>query len=110
MRVSRWRPDGRPALSTKVTRAVLLRDGHCRWPGCTRRTGLQVNHLWPRSWGGSDEIANLAAACVGGGTDHHPQLAPHGPYLLVGNPNQPDGLHLTPTPPGNPARAGPTAA
>ena len=58
------------------------------------RTGLQVNHLWPRSWGGSDEIANLAAACVGGGTDHHPQLAPHGPYLLLGNPNQPDGLRL----------------
>jgi len=110
----------RPALSPKVTRAVLLRDGHCRWPGCTRRTGLQVNHLWPRSWGGSDEIANLAAACVGGGTDHHPQLAPHGPYLLVGNPNQPDGLRLIhrdefadlaalPTSPANP-RAGPTAA
>ncbi len=84
----------RPALSPKVTRAVLLRDGHCRWPGCTRRTGLQVHHLWPRSWGGTDELENLAATCVGGSTDHHPRLAPHGPSLLVGDPNQPDGLRL----------------
>jgi hypothetical protein len=73
---------------------VKLRDGHCRWPGCTRRTGLQVNHLVPVSWGGSDDFSNLAAVCVGGSTDHHPQLAPHGPYLLVGNPNQPDRLRL----------------
>jgi hypothetical protein len=81
-------------LSPKIARAVVLRDGHCRWPGCTRRHGLQVHHLWPCSWGGGDEIANLAAICTGGGTDHHPQLVPHGPYLLVGNPNQPDGLRL----------------
>jgi hypothetical protein len=107
----------RPVLSPKILRAVLLRDGHCRWPGCTRRTGLQVHHLWPRSWGGTDEIANLAAACVGGGTDHHTQLAPHGPYLLVGNPNQPDGLRLIRrddladlVPSARNSRAGPTAA
>ncbi len=54
---------------------VRLRDGRCRWPGCDRRTGLQIHHLWPRSWGGTDHVANLAAVCVGGGTDHHAQLA-----------------------------------
>ena len=86
---------GRRALSPKITRAVLLRDGHCRWPGCDRRTGLQVHHLIPLSWGGSDEISNLAAVCVGGGRDHHGMLVPHGRYLLEGNPNQPDGLRLT---------------
>ena len=73
---------------------MLLRDGHCRWPGCTHDRGLQIHHLWPRSWGGTDDIANLAAVCAGGGTDHHPRLAPHGPSLLLGNPNQPDGLRL----------------
>ena len=83
-----------PALSAKITRAVVLRDGHCRWPGCERRTGLQVHHLEPRSWGGSDDLANLAAACTGGGSDHHVKLVPHGPWMLVGNPNQPDGLRL----------------
>ena len=82
------------ALSAKITRAVVLRDGHCRWPGCERRNGLQVHHLEPRSWGGSDEIANLAAVCTGGGSDHHAKLVPHGPWKLVGNPNQPDGLEL----------------
>ena len=32
--------------------------------------------------------------CVGGGTDHHADLAPHGPWLLLGNPNRTDGLRL----------------
>jgi 5-methylcytosine-specific restriction endonuclease McrA len=82
------------ALSNKIARAVRLRDGHCRFPGCDRRTGLQIHHLWPRSWGGTDDIANLAAVCVGGGTDHHTQLVPHGELLLLGNPNRPDGLRL----------------
>jgi hypothetical protein len=84
----------RATLSPRTLRAVRLRDGHCRWPGCDRRTGLQVHHLWPVSWGGGDERTNLASVCVGGSTDHHSQLAPQGQYLLLGNPNRPDGLAL----------------
>ena len=84
----------RTALSPKIVRAVLLRDGHCRWPGCERRNGLQVHHLVPRSRGGGDELINLAAVCTGGGTGHHTKLVPHGTWTLVGNPNQPDGLRL----------------
>jgi hypothetical protein len=84
----------RSRVSSKTLRAVRVRDGHCRWPGCDRRTGLQVHHLWPVSWGGGDERSNLASVCAGGGTDHHAQLAPQGPYLLLGNPNRPDGLAL----------------
>jgi hypothetical protein len=53
-----------------------------------------VHHLWPKSWGGSDDPSNLAGVCVGGGTDHHANLVPHGPWLLLGNPNRPDGLRL----------------
>jgi 5-methylcytosine-specific restriction endonuclease McrA len=71
---------------------VLLRDGHCRWPGCDARHGLEIHHLVPRSWGGTDQISNLAAVCTL--LHHHEQLIPHGPYVLVGNPNQPDGLRL----------------
>jgi hypothetical protein len=84
----------RHALPPKVVRGVRLRDGKCRWPGCDRRTGLQVHHLWPVSWGGGDDQSNLALVCVGGGTDHHGQLAPTGKYLLLGNPNVPDGLQM----------------
>jgi hypothetical protein len=79
-----------PALSPKIARAVLLRDGHCRYPGCGRRHGLEVHHLVPRSRGGGDEIANLAAVCP----SHHRLLVPHGLLALVGNPNRPDGLEL----------------
>jgi hypothetical protein len=78
------------ALSPKVIRAVLLRDGHCRCGQCDLRWGLHAHHLRPRSWGGSDDPSNLAMIA----SVHHPQLIPHGPYALVGNPNQPDGLRM----------------
>jgi hypothetical protein len=81
-----------PGISEKIARAVLLRDGHCRCGHCDLRYGLQIHHLLPRSWGGSDEISNLAAVCTV--TGHHQMLIPHGPWALVGNPNQPDGLRL----------------
>ena len=79
------------------------------------------------------DYTNLALVCRGGAENHHPQLVPHGPWLLLGNPNQPDGLRLVhrdqipdldhyirlrrpPTleelglEPRHPGRAGPTAA
>jgi hypothetical protein len=80
------------ALSPKVVRAVLLRDGHCRIPGCEIRYGLHAHHLRPRSWGGGDDPSDLAAVCTAAG--HHQMLVPNGPWALVGNPNQPDGLQL----------------
>jgi len=79
-----------PGISYKVRRAVLLRDAQCRIPGCARRRGLQAHHLIPSTWGGFDEISNLAAVCPA----HHRLLIPHGLLALVGNPNLPDGLEL----------------
>jgi hypothetical protein len=79
-----------PALSPKKTRAVLLRDAHCRCGNCDLRYGLHAHHLRPRTWGGSDDLSNLAMVA----SVHHPMLIPHGPYALVGNPNQPDGLRM----------------
>jgi hypothetical protein len=78
------------AISPKLRRAVLLRDTQCRMPGCARRRGLEAHHLVPRTWGGKDEIANLAAVCPA----HHRLLVPNGLLALVGNPNLPDGLEL----------------
>ena len=80
------------AVSSKVLRAVMLRDGHCRIPGCEVNHGLHAHHLRPKSWDGTDELSNLAMACVAAG--HHQMLVPHGPWALVGNPNLPDGLRL----------------
>jgi hypothetical protein len=102
------------ALSPKIVRAVLLRDHGCQI--CRRRHRLQIHHLRPRSWGGTDEISDLAAVC----TTCHPDLVPHGPYALVGNPNLPGDLrkvHLDDLTPQQrqqiglpPRRAGPHAA
>jgi hypothetical protein len=78
------------ALSPKIARAFLLRDGRCRCGNCELRHGLEVHHLVPRSWGGSDDPANLAAIAA----VHHSMLIPQGPWALVGNANQPDGLRL----------------
>jgi hypothetical protein len=75
------------AISAKKARSVLLRDGSCRC-GCGLRHGLEVHHLVPRSWGGTDDVSNLAALFA----PHHRMYIPHGPYALVGNPNQPGGL------------------
>jgi Domain of unknown function (DUF222)/HNH endonuclease len=102
------------ALSPKIVRAVLLRDHCCQI--CGGRHRLQIHHLRPRSWGGTDEISDLAAVC----TTCHPDLIPHGPHALVGNPNLPGDLHkvhvddLTPEQRAQiglpPPRAGPNAA
>jgi hypothetical protein len=78
------------ALSPKITRSVGLRDGHCRCGNCDIRHGLEIHHLVPRSWGGTDDISNLAAVFAA----HHRELIPHGPWALVGNPNLPDGLRM----------------
>jgi len=80
----------RTFVSQKRRRAVVRRDGRCRWPGCNRRLRLQVHHLHPSSWGGGDETSNLASVCA----YHHGLLIPHGDYVLDGNPNRPDGLTL----------------
>ncbi len=80
----------RTFVSQKRRRAVVRRDGRCRWPGCNRRLRLQVHHLHPSSWGGTDDTSNLASVCA----YHHGLLIPHGDYVLDGNPNTPDGLTL----------------
>ena len=78
------------ALPAKTTRVVRARDGHCRWPGCVEGHGLQIHHMVPRSWGGSDAFDNLVSVCA----RHHRLLVPHGELVLTGNPNRPDGLSL----------------
>jgi hypothetical protein len=75
------------AISAKKIRAVLTRDGACIC-GCAIRHGLEIHHLVPRSWGGSDDISNLVAVFP----PHHRLLIPHGPWAIVGNPNVPGGL------------------
>ncbi|MFM8267853.1 MAG: DUF222 domain-containing protein [Ilumatobacteraceae bacterium] len=49
-------------------RALVARDGGCRWPGCDRPASwCEVDHLVPWSAGGRTDLANLVLWC----TAHH---------------------------------------
>jgi hypothetical protein len=47
-----------------LRRAVIARDRHCTWPGCTRSPRwCDVHHLISWSEGGETEISNLGLLC-----------------------------------------------
>jgi len=73
VRPRRARQDVPPALR----RAVLARDRHCRVPGCSHATFLDVHHIQPLSEGGRNEAANLLGIC----SAHH--RATHRGELLI---------------------------
>jgi len=77
--------DAIPAALREYLRA---RDPVCRVPGCTRKVRLDAHHLRPRSWGGPTDKHSVAMICP----YHHAMAVPHGPWVLEGDPEQPDGL------------------
>ncbi|HUV09749.1 MAG TPA: hypothetical protein VMX12_02155 [Acidimicrobiia bacterium] len=81
----------RSALPTDVERHVRRRDRYCRVPGCEATRGIQIHHTNPICiHGDSHDPRELAGVCP----HHHQILEPHGPYRLVGNAEDPDGLRL----------------
>jgi hypothetical protein len=51
-----------------LRRAVIHRDQHCAFPGCTQPPAAsQVHHIIPRSEGGPTSLTNLLLTC----TFHH---------------------------------------
>jgi Domain of unknown function (DUF222) len=89
-------------VTGKQRRMVLARDRHCRFPGCTRRAGVDVHHLRHRGKGGKNDLANLAVLC----SFHHHRVH-EGGWRMVATSRAfefiaPDGRVLTsvtPTPP-----------
>jgi hypothetical protein len=63
-------------------------DATCRIPGCERAFGLDAHHIVPRCQGGRTDKHNVVLVC----STHHRRLIPHGPWVLDGDPEQPDGL------------------
>lgn len=71
-------PEGRTRqIPDSLRRAVLTRDGGCRWPGCRRRRYVDVHHVVFVSHGGRTRITNLATLC----RSHH-RLVHEGGYRL----------------------------
>jgi hypothetical protein len=55
-------------IPAHLRRAVIVRDRHCRFPGCTQPpAACQPHHIIPRSDGGPTSLANLLLLC----TFHH---------------------------------------
>ncbi|MEP6660229.1 MAG: DUF222 domain-containing protein, partial [Acidimicrobiales bacterium] len=92
----------RRVVSNTQYKALVIRDGGCRFPGCDRPPGwTQAHHIveWPD--GGPTDLDNLVLLCL---THHH--LIHHQHWRIEGNPT-----NLTIHPPQDgPARASPTRA
>jgi hypothetical protein len=101
--VERRTTRARKALPADVERHIRERDPHCRVSGCGATRRLQAHHLVPCCHGGTDTIDNLALVCPA----HHRLLVPHGPWHLIGDPEQIDGLRLVHRDELIDARAGP---
>ena len=82
----------RKAIPADVERHVRARDLHCRTPGCEETQLLDLHHLREVCNGGGNAIGihDVCAVCKW----CHPIYEPHGPYRLVGDPEEPDGLRL----------------
>jgi hypothetical protein len=53
-----------PQVAAATRRAVLVRDGGCRFPACTAPASwCDVHHLQPRAAGGDHAVGNLVALC-----------------------------------------------
>jgi HNH endonuclease len=78
-------------VPAETKRFVWARDVHCRVGTCDE-TDCDIHHLVPRSEGGTNDPDNLVLA--GRRCGHHKMLVPNGPWILEGDPSQPDGLRL----------------
>jgi hypothetical protein len=79
----------RAALPADIERHIRRRDGVCR--NCGSRWLLQIHHMEEVSvFGESWDVTKLVVVCA----HCHHLLEPHGPYRLVGNAEDPDGLQL----------------
>ncbi len=54
-------------IPAAIARALWLRDGGCRVPGCGRTRHLHAHHVQPWAQGGATKLSNLALVCTG----HH---------------------------------------
>jgi len=84
----------------RLRRAVRLRDGGCRFPGCTRRGWLDAHHMIHWIDGGLTDLENLLSLC----RFHHRRVH-EGGWTIHGNPTgtltfvDPTGRTIIDTPP-----------
>lgn len=72
-----------------MRRAVLRRDGHCRFPGCNRTRFLHVHHVVHHADGGVTELWNLILLCP-----FHHRFVHENHWRIKGDPSCPDGIEF----------------
>jgi hypothetical protein len=71
-------------IPAHLRRAVIARDGHCRFPGCEQPpAACQVHHLTPRSQGGATRLTGLILLCP----FHHLIAVHRWDWALILNPD-----------------------
>lgn len=65
------------SIPPALRRAVLLRDAHCRFPGCTHDRFIDLHHVEHWLHGGETKLSNLVALCT-----HHHRLLHEGGFTM----------------------------
>jgi Domain of unknown function (DUF222)/HNH endonuclease len=68
-----------PKVSPAMKRALVARDGGCRWPGCNRKAYFSdAHHLFYWTKGGETKLDNLVLLCY-----HHHRRVHEGGWQLI---------------------------
>jgi hypothetical protein len=98
--------DTTPVVNRRQKRALLARDRHCRFPGCTARHYLHAHHVVHWARGGRTCISNLLLLC-----SRHHHLVHEGGFTVKGANGKvvftrPDERAIQEAPPTPPSHAG----
>jgi Domain of unknown function DUF222./HNH endonuclease. len=86
------------AFSTAARRAIVVRDQHCRWPGCEKPPGwCEAHHVEHWEHGGESNVGNGVLLC----SRHHHFLHQHDTWQIEWDQTifrvyRPDGTELRP--------------
>ena len=87
------------SIPTAIKRALLVRDRHCRFPGCTNKAWMDAHHIKHWVHGGHTELENLCLLCRA----HHRAVHEYGYDVKVVDGNlvfyRPDGSVIAAPPP-----------
>jgi hypothetical protein len=87
----------RRLVTPAIWTALVLRDRHCTFPGCTRPPLMcHAHHLTHWIHGGTTSLPNLALVC-----GHHHRVIHHTPWRIRLNPHDNKPEYRPPPTPGN---------